>query len=610
LLIFASLLLASAALMVAAAVYVSRRPGPGTRSFLWLSAATVIWCAAGAGHAMAGTLAAKILWAKAQYFGIASVVPLWLLFTAEYSGAPWFRRGSAVRAPMLWAVPVITLALAVTNEWHHAIWSSVTLAANGRAVYSYGPWFWIAASYNYALLLTGSAVVVRMVRKSPGPLRTQFVAMLVGAGIPWACNILYLAGIVTIDLTSLGFAVSGILFGWAAFYSHLFDLVPVARDVVIDSLSDAMIVLDGSRRILDMNAAGRTLALRKGTITSDRQSWLGREVDDVFPLLRGALLAPMTVVSTSPLLKTAGEPAAFDVQVLPVHVGGRFEAWVVLMRDVTDQRRAAADREALQQRIQEQQRRESLSILAGGLAHDFNNLLAGIVGNADLLALQVPASSSMGDSVGAILLGAQRAADLVSKMLAYAGERHGSMARIDVDEVTRDLLDLLRASAARHCAISYQGASAVIDADATQFRQVAMNLIINAAEAVGDAGNVTITTGRQTLSSTELATMRVGQDAAPGDYAFLEVRDEGVGMDAETVRHLFQPFFTTKSGGHGLGLAAVQGIVMGHRGALRVTTEPGKGTCFCVWFPTTSVRRDDSAAGAAPEARSIFAATV
>jgi signal transduction histidine kinase len=258
----------------------------------------------------------------------------------------------------------------------------------------------------------------------------------------------------------------------------------------------------------------------------------------------------------------------------------------MLLRDVSEQRRAQEEHEALEARVQEQQKRESLSVLAGGLAHDFNNLLAGIVGNADLLALQLPPASGMGSHIGAIILGAQRAADLVAKMLAYAGERHGSMERIDLDALIIELLELLRASAARHCTLEYQGQPAVIVGDPTQIRQVAMNLIINAAEAVDEhTGTVIVSTGIERLSAWKLADMTFGRDAAPGTYAFLEVRDNGPGMDAATRDRIFNPYFTTKPSGHGLGLAVVQGIMRGHRGALHVDSAPGAGSRFRVWFP-------------------------
>jgi signal transduction histidine kinase len=292
------------------------------------------------------------------------------------------------------------------------------------------------------------------------------------------------------------------------------------------------------------------------------------------------------------------ETASYDVRVMPLFArrarltrrgGGAPTAWVLLLRDVTAERTAAAERDALKERMQEQQRRESLSILAGGIAHDFNNLLASIVGNADLLAMQVPPSSQMGSSVGAILLGAQRAADLVAKMLAYAGERHGSIEELDLDALVRDLLHLLRASAGRHCRIHHKGQPATITGDGTQIRQVLMNLIINAADAVAEGtGEIHITTGVERLSAAQLSEMNFGADAAAGRYAFLDVRDNGCGMDEHTMRHLFDPFFTTKHSGHGLGLAAVQGIVLGHRGALRVESDPSWGSRFRVWFPMTA----------------------
>ena len=212
--------------------------------------------------------------------------------------------------------------------------------------------------------------------------------------------------------------------------------------------------------------------------------------------------------------------------------------------------------------------------------------MAGIIGNADLLSLQIPPSSELGSNVGAILLGAQRAADLVDKMLAYAGERHGSTERVDLDALIRDMVDLLRASAARHCTLTYEGLAAVIEADPTQVRQVVMNLIINAADAVEEStGLIDVVTGMESLTADELGKVDAAPDAAPGEYAYLDVRDNGAGMDPVTLARIFEPFYTTKPTGHGLGLAAVQGIVHSHRGALRVESAQGSGSRFRVWFP-------------------------
>lgn len=198
----------------------------------------------------------------------------------------------------------------------------------------------------------------------------------------------------------------------------------------------------------------------------------------------------------------------------------------------------------------------------------------------------------MGTSVGAILLGAQRAADLVDKMLAYAGERHGSTSRIDLDHVVRELLDLLPTSAARHCTLHYEGTPAIIDADATQIRHVVMNLVINAAEAVEEPlGAVRIRLGVERLSRRKLTEMSAPAAAVPGNFAYVEVHDNGHGMDGATLQRMFDPFFTTKASGHGLGLAAVQGIVRGHGGAMRASSTPGVGTTLCCWFPLADMNR-------------------
>jgi len=451
--------------------------------------------------------------------------------------------------------------------------------------------FWALVGINYSLLLAGILVLARAVRRSPALFRGQLLALIAASLFPWAFNAIYLFGPDAprrFDATPLSFAFSGMLFTWALYRTYLFDLIPVAHDVLIDSLSDAVIVVDPQGRVLDVNTAARSLARSTQPV--------GQPVMEAFAIFKDSKLELPTSPSSALVVGEGNELVYYDVRTMPVRArDGRSAAWVMLLRDVSAQMRAQAERDALESRVQEQQKRESLSILASGLAHDFNNLLAGIVGNADLLALQIPPSSGMGSHIGAIILGAQRAADLVAKMLAYAGERHGSMERIDVDAVIIEMLELLRASAARHCTLEYRGQPAVIVADPTQIRQVAMNLIINAAEAVDEhTGAVTVSTGIEQLSEWKLADMRFGADATPGIYAYLEVRDNGPGIDADTLARVFNPFFTTKHSGHGLGLAAVQGIVRGHRGALHVDSWPGRGSRFCVWFPVAADQVSDN----------------
>lgn len=558
---------------------------PGGGAFLCVMATVAAWCATSAFHGLVESLGAKILWAKVQYGAIASVPPLWFLFAAEYADAEWTAKRPLRVA--LWIVPVVTMVAAFTNEWHHAVWPDVRLEANGLAVYSHGWWFWIAASYNYALVLTGAIILLGALRSSPPPFRSQWLALITAALIPLAGNAAYIFGLTVpgLDPTPIAFTLSGLLFTRAVHRDRLFDLVPVARNTVVESLNDAVVVLDAARRVLDMNATARALA-------GGPDRWIGRPVGTLMPLLRDLRLDVVADSSTT----LASEPddghtRYFDVRVIRVRTRrARAAAWVVVLRNISEQLLAEAERAALAARVQEQQKRESLSVLAGGLAHDFNNLLTGIVGNADLLSLHIPPSSEMGHSVGAILLGAQRAADLVDKMLAYAGERHGSIERVDLNDLVGDMVDLMRASAARHCTLEFDGQPATIEAEPTQIRQVAMNLMINAADVVEEkTGRIVVTVGAESLSGAQLGGVECADDAIPGEYAYLDVQDNGPGMDEATVSRIFQPFFTTKPTGHGLGLAAVQGIVHGHRGALRVETAPGSGTRFRVWFPLAPI---------------------
>jgi signal transduction histidine kinase len=590
-------LFASAALVLWLGALIQRRATTARAGmFVWLLAESAVWCLGSAFEGLSHTVAEKALWSKIQYVGIAGVPPLWFLFLAQYVGS---QVGSDRRVRYaMGAMGATTIALAFTNDTYHLIWTSITLSPLNVAILSHGPFFWVVITYSYLLTIAGAVMLVRALRRSPALFQGQLVILVTASLIPIVFNFLYLLGVgpgpTGFDATPLSFACSAMLFTWALYRTYLFDLVPVARDMLVDSLSDAVLVVDPQSRVLDMNAAARSM--------SDDSAWTGRRATEVLPVLEQTAL-PLESTAASIQVTMEGresrdgwfpgagrqeEPRHYDVRTMPVRAGSQgLAAWVVLLRDVTEQRRAHDERVALETRVREQQKRESLSVMAGGLAHDFNNLLAGIMGNADLLSLQIPSSSGMGSHVGAIQLGAQRAADLVAKMLAYAGERHGSTERIDLDTLIIEMLELLRASAARHCTLQHHGQSAVIIADPTQIRQVAMNLIINAAEAVDEhTGVVAVATGVEQLSLWQLADMTFGGDATPGMYAYLEVRDNGPGMDADTRDKIFNPFFTTKPSGHGLGLAAVQGIVRGHRGAMRVDSVAGTGSRFRVWFPT------------------------
>ena len=279
---------------------------------------------------------------------------------------------------------------------------------------------------------------------------------------------------------------------------------------------------------------------------------------------------------------------------------GSLDIFEGLAIDITARKHAEAARLALERKLLEGQKLESLGLLAGGIAHDFNNLLSSIVGNTGLARLVLPAGCAADAQLRAVEAASVRAAELCRQMLAYAGKGRFVIEPTDLTVLTEDLLPLLKISVAHQAVLNLnlaRGLPAVM-ADATQLRQIVMNLVLNAADAIGGrGGEIVLTTGVVHADTAYLSGCVAGANLSRGDYVFLEVRDTGVGMPPEVIAKIFDPFFTTKFAGRGLGLAAVLGIVRGHNGALRVESTPGIGSTFRLLLPP--VRQAAPAAKAA-----------
>ena len=258
------------------------------------------------------------------------------------------------------------------------------------------------------------------------------------------------------------------------------------------------------------------------------------------------------------------------------------------LQDITERKRAENEKQHLESQIQHAQKLESLGVLAGGIAHDFNNLLMGILGNADLALMGLSPVSPIRENLEDIEKASLRAADLCKQMLAYSGKGRFVIESIDLNELVREMAHILEVSISKRATLrrSFQEDLPLIEADATQVRQVVMNLITNASEALGDKdGVISITTGVVECDRKYLLTTYLDEELPEGRYVSLEVSDTGCGMDQETQKKLFDPFFTTKFLGRGLGMAAAIGIMRGHRGAIKVYSEVGKGTSLKVLFP-------------------------
>jgi len=258
--------------------------------------------------------------------------------------------------------------------------------------------------------------------------------------------------------------------------------------------------------------------------------------------------------------------------------------------DITDRVRGEKERRAMESQVQHVQRLESLGILAGGIAHDFNNLLMVVLGNLDLLLTERSLPAPLRESLQNIGKAARQGAELTRQLLVYSGREPMRVTKLDLSTVVRDMSQIIEVSLRGKGRLVYELAeeTPAVDMDPSLIRQVIMNLLSNASESLGaEGGEIILRTGREELDAAALERNILGRGLPPGTYAHLEVQDTGCGMDAATREKIFDPFFSTKFIGRGLGLAAVHGIVLGHHGCMSVTSELGRGTVFRVMFPAT-----------------------
>jgi PAS domain S-box-containing protein len=259
-------------------------------------------------------------------------------------------------------------------------------------------------------------------------------------------------------------------------------------------------------------------------------------------------------------------------------------------QNITERKKAAEERARLEQQMLHAQKMESLGVLAGGVAHDFNNILMAIIGNVDLSLMKIEEASPITANLRNIEKAAMRAADLAKQMLAYSGKGRFVIEKLDLNRLIEKLHPILEPSLPDNgvLVLKLHKPVPVVEADANQMRQILMNLFMNAVEALGEnGGEITIRTEDRVLDREGLKDLLLGETMAEGRYVVLEVADTGCGMEKEVLDKVFDPFFTTKFTGRGLGLAAVLGIARGHKGGIRITSEPGKGSIFQVLLPTS-----------------------
>ncbi len=358
---------------------------------------------------------------------------------------------------------------------------------------------------------------------------------------------------------------------------------------LFDAIPDLILLLDESNHVVQVNPrVCMSLGRQADTLTGAHISTLAP------PESRGSLIEFLdSVTGTGPAtLETCLQRldgSVVDLEVTCVETEHeQAHGRLLVGRDLADRKRIEKERRRLADRLSHAQRLESLGVMAGGIAHDFNNLLVGMLGNASLALMDIPADDPIRAGIVQIEVAAKRAAELTAQILTFAGKGPKTMSQVDLSELTSEMGELLSSAVSKRARVSYKFPSSIppLLGDPGQLRQVVMNLIMNASDALGgESGSITVETGTTMMGADEFRLAFVCDACAPGRYVYLEVRDDGCGMPDDVLGRIFDPFFTTKPAGRGLGLASTLGIIRSHGGVVELESALGEGTRFRTLFP-------------------------
>ena len=597
---YSGFLLVSVAMMAGLVVGVwRRRPAPGATEFAIHTIAVAAWALSYALEIIAPGLGAKLVFAKLSYLGIAFVPVTILLSTRRFVGRhPPLRPG---RIAALCALPLLTLIFALTNGRGGGLqWSSVQLVEGAGVLrVTPGPWYWISAAYGYVLYLTAIAGIVGGLAHGPRLLRRQSLVLLVASIVPSAANLFYLSGLSRVpylDLTPFAFGVSTGIFAWYFRRLGFFDLVPVAREIVVEEMRDGLVVLDWQGRIVDLNpAAERLLGVRTGRALGRRLEAVLPEAQELADRLRegpGAARLSMEVARPD-----AGETRWFELAAAPLRDRGRRLAGdLVVLRDVTE--RVAAARVLAEARDQALAADKAKGEFLANMSHEIRTPMNGIIGMTDIL-LDSGLSEDQRDFAGRVRAAAENLLGILNDILDFskieAGKLELEQREFELRTIVEEAVELMAATAYEKgleiASLFGAGVPERVLGDSGRTRQVLLNLLSNAVKFT-DHGEVVV--------RVEL----VAEDAASVRLRF-EVRDTGIGIPEAARSHLFDPFSqvhassTSPYGGTGLGLAIVKRLVEMQGGEVGFDSRSGDGSVFR--FTLRLGRAGEGREGGAPE---------
>lgn len=572
----APLVAAAVVSAVLLAVAIPHRSIPGIRWFMGFMGCLVVWSLGYAAEILVPGLEGKLMAARVQYLGIAPVGLAWLGFTTEHTGLSWW---SPRTIALAFVIPVVTLLLAMTNEAHGLVWASVGLSTGAPytvLALGHGVWFWVQVAFSYFCLLAALALLVRTIVMRPPLFRGQAVLLAVGSLPPWIGNLLYVTGLVdtSLDLTVFGFAVAGIVAGWATFRWRLLSIGPIARDTLVEGMADPVVVIDAEGRVVDVNPA----AVAVLATPSDRL--VGSVAAEVLGRFTPKLDAHE---GTSQQVANPEGAQVFDCRSDPLRDRrGRLRGWTLVLHDVT----ARAAEAAALQRAREVAEDTALAQRAflTNMNHELRTPLNGVMGMLQVL-LDTELTPEQRHFAELSYQSSEELLALVSRVMDFSAMESG---RLDLETsafgltgvLAQALSPLQNAAQRKGLQLSMEmrpGLPARVVGDPARLAQVVTLLVDNAVKFT-DSGSVRVSVSSEA-------------DADGGILLVVEVRDTGVGIPVHRLKAIFEGFVqadgstTRRHEGAGLGLTIAQRLVRRMGGELDVASEVGQGSTFRFQVP-------------------------
>ena len=591
--VLAAALIAAA---VAGVVWRRRRTAAGATACTLLMLAMSFWCLGYALELAAVDLPAKTFWASFQYAGIVFVPVTWLAFCLRITGRDrWVTAGTLTA---LCIVPVCTIALVWTNAWHHLVWTSLTLQTVGRTTMlglAFGPAFWLHTAYSYLLILTATANLVPLLLSASPLFRRQATVLLAASAVPFVGNVVFVFGLQSaVDLTPIGFVVAGLGGAWALLRFQLLDLTPLARDVVVDSMNDAVIVIDGQHRVADLNPAAARL------LNTDARDTIGQSIAELLAARPDLIdrYGEADDVRAEIELGRPDQRRTYELVISPLKTRrGVRRGRIAVLHDVTEHKQAEAELREAKEAAEAASRAKSEFLAT--MSHEIRTPMNGVIGMTGLL-LDTPLSPEQQDFAETVRTCAESLLGIINDILDFskieAGKQDLETLDFDLRGVLEEVGDLLGETAARkglgYSVMVDPALPALVRGDPGRVRQILTNLVGNAIKFTAQGAVV----------------VRVTPGAAGDGHVRFVVTDTGPGIAPEVQARLFQPFSqadtstTRRYGGTGLGLAICKRLVDLMGGVIGVDSAPGRGSAFWFAIPLPAQPAPSVAAGACERA--------